>query len=293
MEYNFNEQHRIQLAVDNCVKLDYALAENTDNNYAKKEDFAYIYNEVVKDFSEQGKSADEILGKLGEMIKESATAYISEVRCRMQEENEIFIDEQDKKTAFGFETGDSGLNFTITNGDRTVAVDSCSFMISAVEHCVGAEIHLAEQKREAEMDISEIASPEVIDAISLCEDIDLSLNGEPEMSAYYAKMAEQELKNGKSENEVLHSLGVSIKETVNLYLEAQKECADETYERDVYDNSYPDFSIDDGELTVSLECCDREYDIKDGISITDVINEAIDEARDEYEAEHEELEYDD
>lgn len=286
MEYNFNEQHRIQLAVDNCVKLDYALAENTDNNYAKKEDFAYIYNEVVKDFSEQGKSADEILGKLGEMIKESATAYISEVRCRMQEENEIFIDEQDKKTAFGFETDDSGLKFTITNGDQTVAVDSCSFMISAVEHCVGAEIHLAEQKREAEMDIADIASPEVIDAVSLCEDIDLALFGEPKQAAFYAEIAEQELKEGKSENEVLVSVGEEIKGIFNQFIQVQMEYSDEEYEKDVYKDAYLDFHVEDGELRITLECRDREYSIKDGFAVTDIMNEAIDKAREAYEAEH-------
>ena len=49
-------------------------------------------------------------------------------------------------------------------------------------------------EKEAKMDIADIESPEIIDAVSLCEDIDLALFREPKQAAFYAEIAEQELK---------------------------------------------------------------------------------------------------
>lgn len=210
----------------------------------------------------------------GNAIQESVAAYISAEQSMANE-----------KADMDFLVVENGLSFYLQHNGVGYGITE-DIDVAALIHDI--------MPVETEMDIADIASPEVIDAISLCEDIDLSLNGEPAQTAYYGIMAEEELRNGKSENEVLHSLGVSIRETVNLYLEAQKECADETYEKDVYGDAYFDFSVEDGELRITLECRDKEYDIKDGYAVTDILYDAVDETKEEYEAENEEeLEYDD
>lgn len=262
---------RMENAIETCGKIEYSV---NGKNYSDLDNACGLFQMTAEQELKNGKTESEVLIMFGNTIQESVAAYISSEQSMASE-----------KADMDFLVVENGLSFYLQH--------------NGVGYGITEDIDVATLIRdimtlETEMDITDIASPELIDAISLCEDIDISLNGEPEMSAYYSKMTEQELRDGKSENEILHSLGEAIRETFNMYVEEQSESADEKYEKDVYSDSYLDFSIEDGKLNLSLECCDKEYDIKDGYAVTDILYDAIDEAREEYEAEHEEeSEYDD
>ena len=132
-------------------------------------------------------------------------------------------------------------------------------------------------------------------AIELCGKIEYSVNEKNysdlnNACGLFQMTAEQELKNGKTENEVLTSLGEAIKETTDLYLEVQKGNAEEPYEKNVYANTFFYFEVENNSLTLYMECSEYQNEILDGYDIIMNLDYALDEARDEYEAESE---YDD
>lgn len=123
-------------------------------------------------------------------------------------------------------------------------------------------------------------------AILICEEIDLDLNGEPDSLAIYRETAEDCCKDGKSEADIIKALGVTIEETVNLYLEASMNGAEEEWEEDVYSSTYLNCDVnEDLSLDFLLSCNGTDYLVRNGHEILETIDDEIGKARDEYEAE--------
>ena len=261
---------RMENAIELCGKIEYSV---NGKNYSDLDNACGLFQMTAEQELKNGKTENEVLIMFGNAIQESVTAYISSEQSMASE-----------KADMDFLVVENGLSFYLQH--------------NGIGYGITEDIDVATLVRdimtlETEMDITDIASPELIDAISLCEDIDISLNGEPAMSAYYGKMALEELNAGKTENEVLTSLGEAIKETIDLYLEVQKENAEEPYEKDVYANTFFYFEVKNNSLTLYMECSEYQNEILDGYDIIMNLDDAIDEAREEYEAEHEEeSEYD-
>ena len=261
---------RMENAIELCGKIEYSV---NGKNYSDLDNACGLFQMTAEQELKNGKTENEVLIMFGNAIQESVAAYISAEQSMANE-----------KANMDFLVVENGLSFYLQHNGVGYGITEDIDVAAVIRDIMPVE---------TEMDIADIANSEIMEAIKLCEDIDFDLNGEPAQTAYYGRMALEELNAGKTENEVLTSLGEAIKETVDLYLEVQKGNAEEPYEKNVYADTFFYFEVENNSLNLYMECCDYQNEILNSDDIRMNLDDALDEARDEYEAEHAELEYDD